>query len=128
MGFLEGEEPLGVDQGGGEAELEQCFAHAAVASLADAVHLELGELALDERSSSEFPAGGRTGLFGAGGLEPGFVEVEGEAAAVDVDGAPGTEWAAPAELAELEDGHPAVLVVGAPAEVGGGVAGGAGGR
>src|SRR5581483_238649 len=74
-GFRQGEEPFGVHQGGSEAQLEKDLAFSAVAGFADSVPLEFGELALDERSSSEFASGGRPDLFRSGGLQTGFVEV-----------------------------------------------------
>src|SRR6266852_1202509 len=107
---VEGEELLEVHHSGGESELEQCFAFAAVAGFAESVRLEFGEFAFNERSSSELAARCRSGLFGSCVLQSLLVEVEGDNAAVATGGAACLQRTGRASVTETQLPDGSVLV------------------
>src|SRR5690606_27261565 len=81
------EEALDVEHARDETLLEQDFARSQVAGFAHAVSLALGQLALDNRSSSELAARRWSELFGSCCLQTGFVEVEGDGPTIRARGA-----------------------------------------
>jgi len=76
QGGVDGEETFDVEQADGDALLKEDFAGAAVAGLAHPVAFAFGQLALDDRASSQLPFDRRALLVSPCRLEASLVEVE----------------------------------------------------